>query len=1847
MPTSTNPTSWLGEALGRAMAQTDGLSAAYLPSSVPPDAALAMVSAANDARRAAGKLSGREPDFAIACSSTGIKGTLSPQEAIRYRTGDRLVVVVGQHPDLSSFVQAFVEQLGPDYPHSTTDATSMGSVATAALELLFAAQHTNVVSVASPAKELADCMTVLADAYRASGSGTEVWNSYWFRHIDEGLHGIHRFMESQHVTTLDALKGVIQAAMSLPVGLPKGARAGTQLHEAIATNWADAEQIRTSAGQLQQRRTHPHPDLEWLEQGPWDELSSQSAEDGYDHPILAMHTTGITKDPERHIDALSTLTWEELTDPDGVKDRPLTFHGGDAGKSLHELGELTAPALVPMYLRAEGAVFESPRLIANVPLVDGYDREPGWERLLADVDLKFSSRGIQWVPAGTPSARGGTLRVPGRIQMAKCDRLRLTKATVDVPARSKAALLIGRPTAPLIVIPGTAPALVSLALSTKTRLGKAQLHLPEGEGLGVTSVPLEGANDVVVVAVSPDSSPRIDGQPMEEWALPGLFCARFALSDEHEVLIGDEEFRCHGVTDKTEYQTPLEAAITQSLVTGKQPSWRDSGVRGWYEQQLSDNIESVEWLKCHGHVITSSQDGDNQRLRPFRGRTGLLPEALHSDWKDSSVFQVPDELGDSQEAKTFRAAFEALDLPARMRRTDEGETFEWPSRVSWRDLAGSAALDAYLESYVALVELAESLHDQNACFWAAHPFSLSIWESETKCRAVMLSPLHPLRLAWLANVESTLWNASQQSARAMAGLVEGWNIPVMGTGPDSEPLLAVPIDAGERGLFVGWSQLVEVSPNSPQSPTPPARSAGLDTPGAASSGLNGATARNALRSYRRLNPHVTTLTVDLAAAANSPRMQELDEAVLDVLSSFRDERTLPGGVRVADSLNRRGPIPAESIERSLAGDRAVPLTWHRYRGQAPHSNIRLLQDAGVHVALTSDARTGAGILGQVPLRRLEAPSGGAKGRDYYSLPALSSSGTLMHKAIRAYESLSPGSALRARLHGSALVSGDADWSVTGESMLSPAALASLVEKASGGKQMLWEWQPPVMRAMQAEALLQRRPHISVVRIPGAFRTGLAKQVEACHPAGGAGVVDQVLETLGTRGVGLSSLVAIGGAHASGALGFYLAFRLMEHVTVPGTDVLVLPMDACDAFLRALAADNNENETKQRADLLALVTSGSSVTLVPIEIKFYGAAGEFSEGPLPEPTSLTEATQQALASAQLLKACIAQQETLRDAAGSSNEAEPRDELALWNAGLASLLEAAYRLKPQQGGDSSAAASLLQAAADDGLELKTAPPLISYFKLGASDPTPKSGVYTASEQPYGALVTETRATFEQVEDPDSEVVTAWRSLFSTSLAAAAGGEGDPTPSATQQVPEPDPVPSPATDPTRVDEDAEPAVEPEHAREQPYRPRRALVENDEPDRHATPQPEDEGAPQDGGEVALGEDGRDLRPPAGEEPTPQRETLTPPGIKFTVGTRLGVTPPSPITLWPSNTALTQLNIGVVGDLGTGKTQLLKSLLYNLHSQGQQMQPTPVSMLVLDYKSDYSDDEFMSTMGGRVLKPSGIPLNIFARGASDNFRRAQSFIDVLDKIYSGVGPVQRMRLSESIMEAYDNADPDDPTLAEVFEIYRERTDGKDDSVTSILYNFVRGGVFSSDRDELIPFRELIDGKVVTLSLNSLGADQNTKNALVALFLNMYYEYMLESMKWPFEGSDPQLRRINSYLVVDEASNLMRYDFPALGDLLVQGREFGIGVILSSQYLSHFKTSGNDYGQPLLTWFIHRVPRVAGKDLTQLGISGDQARAAQQIPQLGQFQCYYRSLGVDGTFIRTVPYFELVKRHQN
>jgi hypothetical protein len=369
--------------------------------------------------------------------------------------------------------------------------------------------------------------------------------------------------------------------------------------------------------------------------------------------------------------------------------------------------------------------------------------------------------------------------------------------------------------------------------------------------------------------------------------------------------------------------------------------------------------------------------------------------------------------------------------------------------------------------------------------------------------------------------------------------------------------------------------------------------------------------------------------------------------------------------------------------------------------------------------------------------------------------------------------------------------------------------------------------------------------------------------------------------------------------------------------------------------------------------------------------------------------------------------------------------------------------------------------------------------------------------------------------------------------------------------------------------------------------------------------------------------------------------------GVTLTIGEALDSLSKDMKLLTLSDTNLNQLNIGVVGDLGTGKTQLLKSLVYQIVRSADQSRGVRPRFLIFDYKKDYTSDDFVSAVNARVVKPYRLPLNLFdTSGAGESaapwLDRFKFFADVLDKIFSGVGPVQRQQLKGAVKAAYESCalEGRQPTIYDVHANYRALLKGKADSPLAIIDDLVDMEMFSPEPASMEGVAKFLDG-VTVVSLHALGQDDRTKNMLVAIMLNMFYEHMLRIPKRPFLGESPQLRVVDSFLLVDEADNIMRYEFDVLRKILLQGREFGVGVVLASQYLRHFKAGATDYREPLLSWFIHKVPNIVPHELGSLGLAGDVAYATERIKSLGKHECFFKTFDTPGEFVKGVPFYAL------
>lgn len=1840
-----------GSVLGRCLSSLDTLTVAYLPEGIDDVTAAALVRRANELRPVV-------PPYAILVSAGEENDEdklcirVSAQNAIRYRQDDRLAVVVGKHPDLASFVQAFREVLGQNFPEGAAQEVSLQAVAEAAVaEVAGATEIATTIGwdaqVAS--LRLAECLSLLSAVHKELRQGTESWNTYWFRHVGIGLT---RLVEKIRTTKLtapeltidDVFERYTYAAFRLPRPLGAGPTrySPKKFVDALQSYWADETTISATAkslGQLAGIESGRHA----IEDLDWSGINRQMAADDNQAVALASYSPAGSDVTE----AFSSLTDRDFVEPLGEDLTKARFQVTDAaGRSLtvigpSDSGSVAIAGAVPE-LQPNAILSEEVRVRIPITGVPSHGE-------LESTGLTFATKAAKTSWTGSLQLdESGDLWAVGRIhQDGTKASFRPIHFELKVPAGD---VLSGRVNTSLsfdlFLAPCDSVGLLYLPLKAMGAAGKPKYvgSDPDGGTFGITLDGRPSQYRYIVWTASDGAAPLYEGTEMQP--LNGrtrIFAVDASPVSLANIVVGDATFEVRAAESQEAPQSPIVAAVNRGRVTKDRPDLAVlQSVRGLYESLLAENLLGNEWSTCMGHVVMPADR--TFPLEDLSAQSGLLMNGSMSGiWTKVTDFQVPDDLLYSAEAEEFRAAFKELDLLGAMETRDsDGATYvEWPSKTSWRHLWESRdrQLERYLTAYAELVEKARWNGDPAGVFWAAYPFSISVWATEpaAKCSAVLLSPLHPVRLAWLAGVESVLWES--EWAEHLAGTVEGWNFPLLG--PKETPsgrMLAVPMETGDDQLFLGWSMLVRASIEGPEPLEAPDRIGDRPAPGSAASGLNATAVAAALRSYRQMNPHVSTLTVDLSASSESTRLHEVDDAVLKEIKTWTGRPDVPliGGARIWDSTRRSGEPPREKMARLVRSAEGIPLTWSRYAPDSANMkrcNVRILQDAGVHLGVQSGEGRNLGVLGDVPLRRFESVTGnGASKSSSISHPTFrpETGWEPLSRVLRLIEGTASSPRIISKLFKANLVNDSADWTISGEALMNPSAMAEIVQHSSGGSQMLWEWRPPFLDSSADVPLLERRPFVSVARVPGSFRAQIKKLLAKAQ---GRDVSDEALDDLlgqlGARGVGLSSLLSMGGTHASGALGFYLAFALMNRLDEESDNTYILPIDACDNFLRALARGKNHAAQMRRADLLIVRMNDEGVTLSPVEIKFYGLGSEDTSGSLPGPSdaAMNEPLEQVRATEELL---LGVAESSRHIAVHGSRADK----ALWSNGLAALIEAAIRLRPGGSAEPEVLAKHLDSLVNGKLDVRTGQPLVCYFKHEATTSNGEkfravhsSEVEAASPgSGFGLLSANVGHAFEAVSDPESNLVREWNNLVQWALS--------------------NPIELPTA--TRADEAPLEAdgVEPLRA------PEPEVVEGTEEPHSGRPEESRSAA-----ETSLAGEPKEKVPLVSEPTSSARESGQPDvsgdtsfadgirgsGVRFDVGRVLGTVGASMAEYWPSNTELNQMNIGVVGDLGTGKTQLLKALVYQLREGSRASQETPLSMLIFDYKRDFQSPDFLEAVGGKVLKPYRIPINIFALRDGYSplaaYQRAQQFVNVLDKIYGNIGPVQTDRLVTSIVNLYKEKQGGPPTLAEVLAAY---SDGqKPDAVTSILKPFILGEIFSDDPEEMMSFEDMMDDKVVVVALNDFGTDDNGKNALVVLFLNLYYDYMLNATKWPFVGSSPQLRRLNSFLLVDEAVNIMKYNFPVLMNLMLQGREFGFGVILASQYLDHFKKDGCNYGQPLLTWFLHKVPSVTLKELQQLGLPNVTADIAGKISSQKVHHALYSSLNFSGKFIEEVPFFKL------
>lgn len=336
-------------------------------------------------------------------------------------------------------------------------------------------------------------------------------------------------------------------------------------------------------------------------------------------------------------------------------------------------------------------------------------------------------------------------------------------------------------------------------------------------------------------------------------------------------------------------------------------------------------------------------------------------------------------------------------------------------------------------------------------------------------------------------------------------------------------------------------------------------------------------------------------------------------------------------------------------------------------------------------------------------------------------------------------------------------------------------------------------------------------------------------------------------------------------------------------------------------------------------------------------------------------------------------------------------------------------------------------------------------------------------------------------------------------------------------------------------------------------------------------------------------------------EEPASSMEIL--------FGTDLGTG--QPLYWRPNDTnQVFHTNTGIIGTMGTGKTQFTKSMITQLYrDQLHNFHGSSLGILIFDYKGDYNETktDFVQATKAKILKPYHLPFNPLALTKSNVFRpllpvhTANAFKDTLSKVY-GLGPKQQNTLFTCIMDTYssrgisaDRAESWDctpPTFESVYNLYANNDEiKKTDSLAAAMDKLHRFQVFEGNPEKTASLFDLLNGVVV---VDLSGYDSDIQSLIVAITLDLFYAQMQAAGS---SKMDQQYRELTKLILVDEADNFMSECFPSLKKILKEGREFGVGTILSTQFLKHFGSGEDDYSKYILTWVVHNVADLKPSDV--------------------------------------------------
>ena len=544
----------------------------------------------------------------------------------------------------------------------------------------------------------------------------------------------------------------------------------------------------------------------------------------------------------------------------------------------------------------------------------------------------------------------------------------------------------------------------------------------------------------------------------------------------------------------------------------------------------------------------------------------------HANSQQRYSHAFPEVGGREAKFDEFWNAFSALQLNEYR---GPSERCSWPSSLDLRDLP-VGHVERYLSAFVGLLETrGSSLADASL----AYPFSALLYRGNRgNAVGVLLSPLHPLRLAWnwsVQNSGSTISDHEYGKSRPDLFLrfIDGENFPLIG--PDVTSLnewISAGLAPGPEEYFSCWSFLASkdlLDNDQARSVSVLGRKLSFGTP----SGIDRGGVSSVLRDYIRVYPGAPQLRIGLSAPRNGDRFLETDEAIIDAACDLLgQDRQLTGGIRVFESKTRGGlPPSATAVLAKIQGNsrsgssagRVPPFSWTKIDAAAVDGtavDVQFVEDAIVSCdseGRQSGGENSSGTCGpSLPINRFRSWRDGSQDENIASFPISVSEGSysglkFFREALSYVEGThhETSKEFRATLQiGNQILGDNANWTIAGNRHLDPATLSKKL-KSLPDNLSLWEWRPAFLsRSAQKGSRVpvsSTHPYTILARPSELLMNNLAGLLAHCGMEASRERVNELVSQLGIRGIGLSSLLSMGHTQSVGAIGFALAFKLLE------------------------------------------------------------------------------------------------------------------------------------------------------------------------------------------------------------------------------------------------------------------------------------------------------------------------------------------------------------------------------------------------------------------------------------------------------------------------------------------------------------------------------------------------------------------------------------------------------------------------------------------------------------------------------------------------------------------------------